>query len=90
MSNRRKLKKLRKKEQATTNYTVQNLIDDEVEKFGLKTEITMQMAKEGGEHGVMIIGTEQVFVSEYVPFGRVLHAKDNAAYLRYVEKQQDQ
>lgn len=70
MSNKRKLPKDRE----TTDYTVQDFVDDEVNKFGDLVKAVMAEAKEGGEHGVMIIVGETAFVSDLVPYGRVFQA----------------
>lgn len=75
MSNKRKLKKTKE----TTDYTIQNFIDDEVQKFGDKIEAVMKEAKEGGKHGVMIVGTEDVYVCDLVPYGRVHRAGSQEA-----------
>lgn len=80
MSNRKKLPK--KKE--TTDYTLDDFVEDESQKWGDFVGSVMKEATEGGQHGVMIIATEKAFVCDLVPFGKVFHAKDSDAYDRFV------
>lgn len=83
--NRKKSKQFRKE---TTDYTVQNFVDDEVDKFGKEIEAVMAEAKAGGMYGVMIIDSEaKVYVSDLVPFGRVWRAGSSAAVERMRELQ---
>lgn len=82
MSNKRKLPK----DKPTTDYTVENFIDEEVDKFGAKIEATLAEAKEGGKHGVMIVANDDVYVSDLVPFGRVWRAGSQDAVDRLREK----
>jgi hypothetical protein len=70
-----------------------NQIDQLVEDFGEKYETALDKAKkEAAEKGcgIMTIGADEIIVCEYVPEGRVLNAKDKAAYLRFLEKHRPQ
>jgi hypothetical protein len=67
------------KDKETTDFTVQDLIDDAVEKFGIEVDIAMKLAQEGGKYGVMVVGTEAVFVCDLVPYGKVYRAGSMSA-----------
>jgi hypothetical protein len=79
MSNRKKLPKKRE----TVDYTIDNFIEDESNKWAEYVQSVGRAAQEGGEHGVMVIGTEKAFVCEHVPFGRVFSARDQEAYDKF-------
>lgn len=70
----RRKRKLKQKEKAATTFTIQDFVDEAVDSFGAKLEKVLAEAKEGGEHGVMIVATEDAFVCDLVPFGRVWRA----------------
>lgn len=72
MSNKRKIDK---KEAETTDYTLQDLVDDAVDAFGKQIEKVMAEAKlEGETRGVMIVANEDVYLCDLVPYGRVWRA----------------
>jgi hypothetical protein len=56
-----------------------HIADNMATSFGARVDQVKAEAKEGGEHGVMIVGTDDVYVSDLVPFGRVWHAGSEAA-----------
>lgn len=80
MSNRKKLPK----EKPTTDYTIEDFIDDESQKWADFVESIRLEAALKGEHGVMVIGTEKAFICEYVPYGKIFHARDQEAFDKFV------
>lgn len=72
---KRKNKERKEKEAAETRYTIENLIDDEVEKFGAFLQSVIDAANEKGQHGVMVVATETAYECDLVPYGKVYHAK---------------
>lgn len=67
-------KRRNRKSKKTINYTIDDFVDEEVDKFGKEIEAAMEEAMVDGKRGVMIVGTERVFVSDLVPYGKVYRA----------------
>lgn len=75
MSNKRKLPK----DKETTDYTVQDFVDEQVDKFGAFLEKVIDDANAKGLHGVMVIATETAYECDLVPYGKVFRAGSQEA-----------
>lgn len=75
MSNRKKLPK--KKE--TTDYTLEDFVEDESQKWADYVDSVRVEAAREGKYGVMVINTEKAFVCDLVPLGRIMVAGSQEA-----------
>lgn len=82
MSNKRKLPK----DKPTTDYTIENFVEDESAKFAALVEATIAQAKAEGEHGVMVVVGESAVICKAVPYGRVWQAGSQEAVDKLLAK----
>lgn len=67
-------------------------IDKLVDKYAKTYAMTLENAKAQAEEqgcGVFTIGQDEILVSEHVPAGKIWHAPTKEAYLKFIQKPED-